>query len=111
MKVVDIGIKRQSTLPHVFLGVVDVGQVLQDTLSLVIAEYMLIEVDICHNRPSTLPPAISNRFGVECRGGYRSHTNHYVSHNQGESGSLLNFSRDTIGGGGRVSLFLPNRIQ
>ena len=31
------------------------------------------------------------RVDDEGRGGYRSHTNHYLSHNQGESGRLLYF--------------------
>ena len=41
------------------------------------------------------------RVDVEGRGGYRSHTNHYFSHKQDESGRLLTFSRDTVGGDGR----------
>ena len=53
---------------------------------------MLIEVDIGHKIPATLPIAISKKIvDVEGRDGYRSHKSHYSSHNQGEHGRLLNF--------------------
>ena len=45
---------------------------------------------------------METRVYVEGRGIYRSHTNNYLSHKQGERGGLLNFSRDTVGGYGRV---------
>ena len=41
-------------------------------------------------------------FGVKGRGGYRYPTSHYSYHNQGERGTLLDFSGDTVGGDGRV---------
>ena len=42
------------------------------------------------------------RVDVEGKGGYRSQTRHYYSHNQGEHGRLLTFSGDTVGGDGRI---------
>ena len=39
---------------------------------------------------------------VEGKGGYRSHTRHYSSHNQVEHGRLLTSSENTFGVDGRV---------
>ena len=55
LKVVGIGLKRPVTLPQSIAEFLDVGQVWPDTLPLVIAEDMLIEVDLGHNIPSTIP--------------------------------------------------------
>ena len=54
VKVMDIGLKRPGTLPQLIMEVVDLGQVLPDTLPLVIAEDVLIEVDLSHKRPASL---------------------------------------------------------
>ena len=53
-KVVDIGLKRPSTLPQVIVEVVDIDFLKQATLTQVITEDMLLEVDIVHKRPATL---------------------------------------------------------
>ena len=48
------------------------------------------------------------RVYVEGRGGYRSPTSHYYSHNQDERGILLNFSGDAVDGDGRVEYRYQN---
>ena len=58
VKVVDVGLKRTATLTQVIVEVVDIGQVWPATIPLVIAEDMLIEVDLCHKRSATLPIVI-----------------------------------------------------
>ena len=50
----DIGLKRPATLILVIAEVVDLGQVFPATIHLLIAEDMLIEVNMGHKRPSTL---------------------------------------------------------
>ena len=57
VKVVYIGIKRPLNLPQVLSEVMNVGQVLPATLPLIIAENMLISVDLGNNRPAALPIA------------------------------------------------------
>ena len=42
------------------------------------------------------------RVDIEGRGGYRSKTNQYYSHNQGDRGRLLNLIGGTVGGDERV---------
>ena len=54
VKVAEIGLKRPATLYQLVMEVGDVGQVLPATIPLIITEDMLIEVDLVHNRPSTL---------------------------------------------------------
>ena len=68
VKVMERIIKRPATLPKVIVEVVYVGQVLTDTLPLVIAEDMLIEVDMYHNIPATLPLVI-NKQELMLKGG------------------------------------------
>ena len=46
--------------------------------------------------------AVVLRVSARAFSGNVTHTNHYLSHNQGESGRLLTCSRDTSGGDGRV---------
>ena len=53
-----IGIKIPDTLLQVTAEVMELGQVLPDTLPLIIADDMLIEVDIGHKIPANLPPEI-----------------------------------------------------
>ena len=50
-----IGLTRPAALPQVIAEVVDVGQVGPDTLPLLIAEDLLIEVDLGHKRTATIP--------------------------------------------------------
>ena len=54
VKVVDIGLNTPANLSQVIEEVMDVGQVLPATFSLVILEDMLIEVYLGHNIPDTL---------------------------------------------------------
>ena len=54
----DVGLKIPATLPQVIAEVVDVGQVWPDTLNIIIADDVLIEVDIGHKRLATIPLAI-----------------------------------------------------
>ena len=61
VKFVDICIKRPATITQVIAEFMGVGQVLTDTLPLVIAEDMLIEVDMYHNIPATLPLVINKQ--------------------------------------------------
>ena len=61
VKVVDKGIKILATLPQVITEIVDVGQVLPATLSLLITEDMLIDRDLGHKIPATLPLAIGRK--------------------------------------------------
>ena len=58
VKVMGIGLKRPEFLPQVIAEVVDLGQVWPDTIPLVITVDMLIEVNLDHKRPVTLPLAI-----------------------------------------------------
>ena len=58
VKVVDRGILRPASLPQVIAEVVELGQVLRATLSLVVADDMLIYGDLGQNIPATLPLAI-----------------------------------------------------
>ena len=58
VKVVDIGIKIPATLTQVTAEFVDVVQVWPSTITLVIEEDILIEVDIGHKIPDNLPLAI-----------------------------------------------------
>ena len=61
MKVVDIGLLRPATLPQVTAEVVDVVQVRPAIMLLVIAEGMLIYVDLGNNIPATLPLVIGEQ--------------------------------------------------
>ena len=54
VKVVDIGLLIPATLSQLITEVVDVVQFYPDIITLVIAEYMLIEVDLSHKIPDTL---------------------------------------------------------
>ena len=56
-----IGLKIPPTLSQVIVEVVGVGQVLPATLPLIIAEDVLIEVDICNKRTATIPLSISKQ--------------------------------------------------
>ena len=58
MKFMDMGLKRTATLPQVITEVVELGQVLPSTMTLLIEEDMLIEVNIVRKRPATLPIAV-----------------------------------------------------
>ena len=62
MKVVEIVIKRPATLPQVITEVLGVVQVLPGTLTLAIAEYMLIELDIVHKISATIPLLIGEQY-------------------------------------------------
>ena len=57
-KVVENRLERPATLPQVIVEFVDIDQVLRDTITIVIAEDMLIEVDTCQNITDTIPLAI-----------------------------------------------------
>ena len=61
MKVMAIGIKIPATITQAIEEVVGVCQFFPATIPLVIAEDMLIEVDIGHKRPSTLPLEIGKQ--------------------------------------------------
>ena len=54
MKVVKIGPRRLANTPQVITEVVDGGKVWPENIPLVIAEGMLIEVDLGHKRTPTL---------------------------------------------------------
>ena len=58
----DVGLLRPTTLTTVITDVVDISNLIPDTLPLVIAEdttvVILVEVDIGHKRPSIIPLAI-----------------------------------------------------
>ena len=58
-KVVDIGLLRPSTLTEVIVEVMDVGLFIIDTLPLIIAEDVLVDVDLGHKRPDTITPEIA----------------------------------------------------
>ena len=58
VKVMDMGFLITDTLPQVIAEVVDVGQLLPATLPLIIVEYVLIYMDLGHNRPANIPLAI-----------------------------------------------------
>ena len=55
MKVVNLGLEISATLTQLIAEVVDVGQVLPATITLVTTEDILIDVDLGHKRPDTLP--------------------------------------------------------
>ena len=61
VKFSNIVLKIPETLPQVIVEVMYVGQVFPATLRIVIAEDMLIEVNIGHKRPSNLPISISKQ--------------------------------------------------
>ena len=61
MKVMEIGIKRPETIPQVIADVMDAGQVWPFTLTLVITEDILMEVNLGCKRPATLPIEISKQ--------------------------------------------------
>ena len=55
----DIGLLRPSTLTEVIVEVMDVGLFIIDTLPLIIAEDVLVDVDLGHKRPDTITPEIA----------------------------------------------------
>ena len=57
VKFVEIVILRATTLPQVIVEVVGVGKVLLATLTLIIMEDMLIELDPGNKIPATIPLA------------------------------------------------------
>ena len=57
-KEVDIFLMRPATIPQVTAEVVVIGLLIPATITLVIADNMLVEVDICHKKPATLPLTI-----------------------------------------------------
>ena len=63
----------------------------------------MIKADLFHKRPYSLTIAISKKeLTLKEEVDFRSQTNHYFYHNQGESGRLLTFSRYNGDGYGRV---------
>ena len=58
MKFLDLGLNRPAIIHQGIAEVVEVGQVLPDNFTLVIAEDMLIEADLVHKRPATITISI-----------------------------------------------------